>query len=208
MQRSEVRSTAINKIRFLIEMNKTCFKCKITDSLISEYGIDTDGVSTYKTYKGVYWEAAIYFDRNEFTLNVFTESADGVKEKEILKFPSEKIQGVKKYVVSYGKPYSKLHFIIGAVLGIIILLEMLINPPPGNYEFGLVFFFSLFGGFGYIVVTFMYHFFSPHYKNICIDLITCDSRVITLFADFDQEELVDKMLTKFNREVFWGNGLN
>jgi hypothetical protein len=70
--------------------NKNYISCKITNSLISEYDVSIDGVSTDNTYEGVYWEAAVYFDNNNFTLNAFAERADGVKEIEVLKFPLKK----------------------------------------------------------------------------------------------------------------------
>jgi hypothetical protein len=184
--------------------NKNYFFCKITDSLISEYDVSIDGASTDNTYKGVYWEAAVYFDNNDFTLNAFAERADGVKEIEVLKIPLKKINQISIFEASYGtvKTDFKISAIAGAALGIIVLLTMLIHPEPGYSDIGFILFTTLFLGIGITLVFFaILLFFHPSEKNICINLITNDKRLITLFTDIEQKEWVMKILSKYFSEV-------
>ncbi|MGB5531223.1 MAG: hypothetical protein WBQ32_14745 [Ignavibacteriaceae bacterium] len=198
--------------------NKNYFSCKITDSLISEYDVSIDGVSTDNTFKGVYWEAAVYFDHNDFTLNVFAERADGVKEIELLKFPIKEINEVRIFEVTYGTTVRtdfKIASIAGAAIGILVLLVMLLHPEPGYTDIGSILSLTLFLGIGITIVFLGFlFFFYPSKKNICINLITKDKRVITLFTEIEHKEWVIEILSKYFSEVknrgfpFWEINLN
>ena len=185
--------------------NKDYFSCKITDSLISEYDVSIDGVSTDNTYKGIYWEAAVYFDHNNFTLNAFAEKADGVKEIEVLKFLIKKINEVRIFEAKYRTTVRtdfKIASIAGAAFGILVLLAMLLHPEPGYTDIGSILSVTLFLGIGITIVFFGFLFFShPSEKNICINLTTKDKRVITLFTDIVHKEWVIEILSKYFTEV-------
>lgn len=198
--------------------NKNYFYCKITDSLISEYNVPIDSVLKAKTYKGVYWEAAVYFDNNDFTLNAFAEKEDGVKEVEVLKFPLKKINKVKIYEVIYEtkvRTKFKISLIAGAAFSILVLLTMLIHPSPGYSDIGFIIFSTLFLGGGMAAALFVIQFFIySSKKNICVNLMTHDKRIITLFTDTEQKAWVIEILSKYfnglkNKGLpFWNINLN
>ena len=141
---------------------------------------------------------------NDFTLNAFAERADGVKEIEVLKIPLKKINQIRIFEASYGtvRTNFKIASIAGAALGIIVLLTMLIHPEPGYSDIGFILFTTLFLGIGFTLVFFAIQFFilSPE-KNICINLITDDKRLITLFTDIEQKEWIIEILSKYFSEV-------
>lgn len=185
--------------------HKEYISCKITDSLISEYDVSIDGVSTANTYTGVYWEAAVYFDNNDFALNVFAERADGVEEVEVLKFPLKKIRQISIFEAIYAgtiKKEFKIASIAGAVSGLMVLLSMLIHPAPGYSDIGSILPIVLFVGIGLTLVFFAFlaFFFSPE-KNICINLITDDKRLITVFTDIEQKERNMEIIYKYFEEI-------
>ncbi len=201
-----------------VSENKNNFSCKITDSLISEYDVSIDGVSTDNSYKGIYWEAAVYFDNDDFTLNAFAERSDGVKEVGVLKFPLTKINEVRLFEATYGttaRTDFRISAIIGAAVGILVLLVMFLHPEPGYTDIGTILSIALFLGIGITILFFMFSlFFHPSEKNVCINLITKDERVITLFTDIGQKEWVIEIISKYFSEVknkgfpYWEIDLN
>lgn len=183
---------------------KNSFYCRITDSLISEYDVVIDGASTDNTYKGIYWEAAAYFDENDFTLNAFAVRVDDVKEIEVLKIPLKKVNQIRIFEASYeaARFNFKVAPIAGATIGIMALLTTLIHPQPGYTDFGFILFITLFLGIGSTLLFYAIQLFLPSPKNIvCINLITYDKRLITLYTDIEQKELVIEILSKYFRDV-------
>lgn len=182
--------------------NKDIFYCRINDSLITEFNASIYGTTTDFGYKGVYWEAVVYFDQSYFTLNAFARTEGCVKETEVLKFPVNKIKRVKLLKEVYGKSNFKISLILGAALGIIVLLSLLLNPSPGYTNIGTLISFPLFFGIGFTVLIFMMLFFmrSSPGKNYCINLITYDKRVISLFIESEQKDFIIEILSRYFNE--------
>lgn len=190
--------------------NKDYFTCKITNGLISEYNVYIDGASTLSKYNGAYWEAAVYFDNLNFTLNAFAQKENEVKEIEVLKFPRNKIVQIQMFEAEFDSSRSdfKIASIVASTFTIIIFLAMFINPEPGYTDIGFMIFSSLFLGIGlgvvYLAKSF---FFNQTKKNICINLATNDKRLITMFADIEQKEWIMEILSRyyseFNNKAFF-----
>lgn len=183
----------------LIE-NNNFFYCAITDSLITEYGVFNSDLSVDTTFKGIYWEASVYFEKNDFILNAYTESVDGVKEIEVLRFPTKKISEAKISDASSGKEKKsdfKFSLIIGSSFGLMVFLVMLIHPEQGYSEIGTVISISLFFAFGATLVVYFFQimFKQDKFINIIeISIITNDNRVITLFGNIDKKEWIKGVL--------------
>ncbi len=177
--------------------NKNHFYCAITDSLISECDPSIGDLLVDTTFKGIYWEASVYFEYNDFILSAYTESADGVKEVEVLRFPTKKISEAKISDASSGKEKKsdfKSSLLIGSGLGIMVFLVMLIHPEQGYSGIGTVISISLFLAIGLTLVIYFFQIMSKQEKIIEINLITNDNRVITLFSNTDKNEWIKEVL--------------
>lgn len=174
--------------------NKTCFQCAIDDNLISEYDVSINGVTTNISYRRIYWEAVVYFEKNDFILNAYTQTTKGIEEIEVLKFPFGKIKDAWISHLSSGLTF-KTDAIAGGFIGIIALLGMLIHPEEGSPGIGIAIFTCLFFGIGFAMVLFVIQFFFiPSKKILRIKLQLYDGRVITLFADPAQKERIRKII--------------
>ncbi|HEX9252760.1 MAG TPA: hypothetical protein VF870_11000 [Ignavibacteriaceae bacterium] len=179
--------------------NNDRLSCKINETLISDYGVSIDNANM-----GTYWEAVVYFSKDDFTLNAFIQDGDGVKETEVLKIPLKKVNDIKIFEVSYGtlKTIFKKAVIAAAISSIIISILMLLHPEPGYTDIGFILPVSLFLGIGLTLVFLaLLFFFHQPKKNICINIITNDKRLITFFTDIEQKEWVMKILLKYFKEV-------
>jgi hypothetical protein len=190
--------------------NRDYFTCKITNDLITEYNVFIDGASTLSKYNGAYWEAAVYFDNVNFTLNAFAQTGNEVKEIEVLKFPRNKIIQIQMFETEFESAQShfKIASMIASAFTLLIFLVMFLNPEPGYTDIGFMIFTSLFLGIGLGVVYLAKSFlFNQTKKNICINLATNDKRLITLFADIEQKEWIMEILSRyyseFNNKAFF-----
>jgi hypothetical protein len=88
------------------------------------------------------------------------------------------------------------------VFGLMALLTMLIHPEPGYSDIGSILSIVLFLGIGLTLVFFaiLAFFISPE-KNICINLITDDKRLITVFTDIEQKEWNMEIISKYFLEI-------
>lgn len=179
--------------------NKTCFRCAIDDNLISEYDVSINGISKDISYRGIYWEAVVCFEKNDFILNAYSQTTKGIEEIEVLKFPFGKIKDAQTKHLSSGLTF-KTDAIAGGFIGIITLLGMLIHPENGYTDIGTIIFISLFLGIGLAMVLFVTQlFFIPSKKILRIILLLHDGRLITLFADPAQEVRIRQII---NEEFF------
>ena len=177
--------------------NKNYFYCAITDSLISECDASIGDLSVDNTFRGIYWEAGVYFEHNDFTLSAYKETVDGVKRIEVLKFPTKKISEARILDTSPGKEIKsefKLSLLIGGGFGIMFFLWMLIHPEQRNFNISTAISISLFFAIGITLGIYLFQTLPGRKKIVEINLITNDNRVITLFAHTAKKEWIKEVL--------------